>query len=147
MKSTLVYDKKDEIGHFVSMGLFGEPNAFSCYTAVGIERGGRLIAGVIYNNMLEHKGIPYCIEMSIYSIDKNWATRHTLNALFTVPFTQYKLRRIQALCSANNEGVKMFLTKLGFTQEGIHRKAYHDAGDAVSFGMLRDECRWIRRAE
>jgi len=38
----------------------------------------------------------------------------------------------------------MFNKRLGFQLEGIHRQAWPMGGDALSFGMLKPECKWIK---
>lgn len=117
---------------------------FQKAVALGVVEKGNLCAGVVYNNyQIDKDGNPLYIEMTIYSIDKIWCNRHNLNRLFYYPFSQLQLRSVRATCSAHNEGVKMFLTRLGFKQEGLHRQAYFDGGDALSFSMLRSECKWI----
>lgn len=81
--------------------------------------------------------------MSIATIDKSWATRQNIRAFFEYPFIKLDLKRVQTLCSAEGDTVR-FNQKLGFTQEGHHRCAWHDGSDAVSFGMLKSECKWIK---
>lgn len=134
----LVYGQDERVAKWVGENLMRDPQAFIPCKAIGIEREGELIAGVVYNNYVGH-----LIEMTIASLDKRWATRHNLRALFGYPFTQLGLRRVQALCSANDEGVKMFLKRLGFIHEGVHPCAYHDGNTAYSFGMLKHQCRYI----
>jgi len=137
----LVYGHDRELCAWASLGLFGVADAFDeKAVAIGVIRNDRLVAAVIYNNYVSN----ISIEMSIYSVDKKWATRYNLKQLFSYPFTQLGLRRVTALCSATNEGVIMFLKKLGFQLEGNHRMAHHDGGDALSFGMLSTECKWIK---
>lgn len=136
----LVYGHDRELCTWASLGLFGEPDAFDDKTvAIGIIKNDKLIAAVIYNNYIPK----ISIEMSIFSVDRSWATRYNLRQLFRYPFTQLGLRRVSALCSASNEGVIMFLKKLGFQQEGRHPQARHDGGDALSFGMLKHQCKWL----
>jgi RimJ/RimL family protein N-acetyltransferase len=134
-----VFGKDKEIAEWVGIQLAKDAEAFYPCTAIGIEKEGKLIAGVVYNNYQPE----LLIEMSIASLDKRWATRHTLRALFVYPFIQLNLKRVQALCSAKNEGVIMFLKKLGFTHEGTHPCGYHGGVTALSFGMLKSDCRWI----
>jgi len=134
----LVYGRDDEVAEWVGNQLMRDAEAFKPCKAIGIEKDGKLIAGVVYNNYVGH-----LIEMTIASVDKSFATRHNLKALFAYPFTQINLGRVQALCSANNEGVQMFLKRLGFIHEGTHPAAYHDGGTAMSFGMLKHQCRWL----
>lgn len=136
----IVYNQSKLINEWVSIGLFGVRDAYDekC-VSVGVERNGKLIAGVVYSDYQPD----ISIEMSIFSIDKRWCSRHNLKILFGIPFTQYKLRRVQIICSAKNEGAIMFVKKIGFKQEGYHPEAYADGSDAISFGMLKKECRWI----
>lgn len=135
----LVYGQDDIVAEFVGNLLMKDQEAFKPCKAIGVEHNGELIAGIVYNKYEPN----LLIEMSIASIDKRWATRHNLRALFIYPFIQLNLKRVQALCSAKDEGVKMFLKRLGFTHEGTHPCAYHDGGVAMSFGMLKHECRWL----
>jgi RimJ/RimL family protein N-acetyltransferase len=134
----LVYGQDERIAEWVGNQLMKDAEAFKPCKAIGIERDGKLIAGVVYNNYVGH-----LIEMTIASLDKRWATRHNLKALLGYPFAQLRLKRVQALCSAKDEGVQMFLKRLGFTHEGTHPCAYHDGGTALSFGMLKNNCKWL----
>lgn len=134
-----VFDKCKETLQWVSMGIFGTADAWDeKAVAIGIERDGRIIAGCVYTDYQQHM-----IEMHIFSIDPRWATKYSLRALFRYPFIQLNLKRVQALCSANDKGVQMFLKRLGFIHEGVHPYAYHDGGTAYSFGMLKHQCRYI----
>lgn len=136
----LVYGHNRELCAWASLGLFGEPDGFDeKAVAIGVIRDDKLIAAVIYSNYLPS----ISMEMSIYSIDKKWATRYNLKRLFSYPFIQLDLKRVAAMCSASNEGVVMFLKKLGFQQEGRHPQARHDGDDALSFGMLKHQCKWL----
>ncbi len=134
----------DSLADWVSVGLLGKVGMFKNCRCLAALRDNQIVAGVVYHNYIEDiNDKPLFCEMSIYSIDRKWATRHNLKRLFAYPFIQLKLERVQAICSANDEGVIMFLKKLGFTKEGHHRKAHHDGGDAISFGMLKSECKWL----
>jgi len=136
----LLYGADKDVCEWVSQQLFKDPYAFDEKAkAIGIIKDGKLIAGVVYTNYVPN----VTIEMSIATIDKRWCNRHNLEAFFKYPFIQLGLERVQTLCSAIDEGVIMFNQKLGFTQEGYHRKAFPLGGDAISWGMLKSECRWI----
>lgn len=136
----IIYGADDAIKKWVSHNLIGSDDMFDeKATALGILVDNELAAGIVYHNY--QPGI--LIEMTIFSVDKRWCNRHTLRVIFCYPFIQLGLERTQAICSANNEGVIMFLERLGFTREGFHRKAYFDGLDAVSFGMLKSDCRWV----
>jgi RimJ/RimL family protein N-acetyltransferase len=135
----LVFGKDEEVGKWVAAQLGMDDEAFYPCTAIGIEKEGKLIAGVVYNNYQPE----LLIEMSIASLDKRWATRHNIKAFFRYPFIQLGLERVQTLCKAADKGVVMFNKRLGFTPEGYHRKAFHGGHDAISWSMLKPECKWI----
>lgn len=140
----IVYGADEAIADWVSVNLTGKKGAFTPSRALGVLHEGNLVAGVVYNNYQEtNDGKPLLVEMTIYSIDKRWCSRHNLRNIFAYPFSQLRLRRVQAICSAQNEGVIMFLKRIGFTHEGTHPSAYMDGSDALSFGMLKQNCRWI----
>ena len=141
---TLVYGS-DEVTKWVSAGIFGNSQQFKNCQSIGIVMDSRLIAGLVYSEMISRPdGTPYMIDMSIHSIDKRWANRHTLRAIFAYPFIQLRLERVQVLTSVLNEGVNSLVSRLGYIKEGEHRKAYPDGSDAFSYGMLKNECKWIK---
>jgi len=136
----LLYGADKDVCEWVSAQLFGDTDGFDEKSrAIGVIDKDKIIAGVVYNNYIPK----ITIEMSVASVDKRWCNRHNLRAFFKYPFTELNLGRVQTLCSAKDEGVIMFNKKLGFIQEGYHRMAWPLGGDAVSFGMLKPECRWL----
>lgn len=137
----LLYGADKNVCEWVSLQLFKEPDGFSdLAVGIGVILQGRIIAGVIYDRYIPD----LTIEMSVASVDKRWATRHNLKAFFMYPFIELGLKRVQTLCSAKEEDTMRFNQRLGFKQEGYHRQAWPMGGDAVSFGMLKDECVWIK---
>lgn len=142
----IVYDAHKELTDWVTLGVLGCTGLYEneVSKAIGHVKDGKLIAAVTYNNFRTRPdGSFLTLEMGIYTIDKRWATRQYLRAIFEYPFIQLGLERVQTACSAQNEGVIMFNKKIGFTEEGRHRQAWPLGGDSVSFGMLKSECRWL----
>ncbi len=74
-----------------------------------------------------------------------WATRATLAAIFGYAFEFRGLTRLTGIQSVRNVRAQVMCLKLGFRIEGMSRQGYEDGTDAVIFGMLADECRWLRR--
>jgi len=139
----ILYGADDDVSKWVALQ-FGQPeDYFNPCRAIGIIHENQLIAGVIYNNQKESQGIPYMLEMTIASVDKRWCTRHNLKALFYFPFTQLGLRRVHTQCDSSDEGAWMFNKRLGFKEEGRHKAAFPSGTDAISFGMLREDCKWL----
>lgn len=143
---TIIYDQHEFLTDWVSKGVLGKEKLYDeCSKAIGHVIDGQLIAAVTYNNFrVRPDGSFITVEMGIFSIDKRWATRAYLEAIFIYPFIQLGLERVQTNCSAQNEGIIMFNKKIGFKPEGYHRKAWPLGGDAISFGMLKEECIWLR---
>lgn len=139
----LLYGADKDVADWVSKQLLGEIGYFGECRAIGVVVDNRLIAGVVYNNYRESpKGTPLHLEMSIASIDKRWATRQNIRALFKYPFIDLDVKRVNTHCSTQAEGVIKFNYRLGFTLEGLHPKLFED-GDAYSWGMLKEKCKWI----
>jgi RimJ/RimL family protein N-acetyltransferase len=140
----LLYGVDDGVANWVSKEIFGIYGQFKNYRSIGIIDDNKLLAGIVYSNYHEKiDGTPLSLEMSIASIDKRWCNRHNLKALFDFPFIELRLKRVQTLCSKNEGDIMNFNKRLGFTQEGTHREAWPMGGDAVSWGMLKSECKWI----
>jgi RimJ/RimL family protein N-acetyltransferase len=135
----LLYEADRDVCDWASRHIFGAPGRFNeLCSAIGVVEDNQLIAGVIYSN--------YCpghsIEMSVASVDKRWATRHNLKAFFHFPFIELRLERVWTQCSVEQEGVIMFNKRLGFKQEGYHPKGWPLGGDSLSFGLLKEDCKW-----
>ena len=140
----LVYGASREISAWVSNQLFGNYDRFKDAEAIGVSHKGKIICGVCYEDFsLNQDNEVFACQMSIASIDKRWCNRNNLRAFFKYPFAQLSLERVWTQCSAQNEGIIMFNKRLGFKQEGIHRSAWPMGGNAISFGMLKEECRWL----
>lgn len=140
----LLYGADEDVCRWVSEQLSGHKEWFRDSGAIGVVEGGNLIAGVVYSNYCVNSNHdPIAIEMSIASIDKRWCNRHNLRAFFKHPFIDLKVKRVHTLCSADNRDVVMFNKRLGFRVEGLHKEAWPHGGDALSWGMLRHECRYL----
>ncbi len=116
--------------------------SFGHCTAIGIAGTAGLIAGVVYNNYREGVGL----EATIASTSPRWCNRATLAAIFGYPFDQVGCRRLTAITERKNQPVRAFLCRIGFREEGLLRHGF-PSDDAVVYGMLREECRWLRTKE
>jgi hypothetical protein len=73
--------------------------------------------------------------------DRRVMSRRLLRSMFTAVFSQ--ATRITALIEPWNVPALRQAMLLGFQQEGFMRKAVEGIRDAVLFGMLRHECRYL----
>jgi RimJ/RimL family protein N-acetyltransferase len=135
--SEIITQPREAIAEFVAASV-GEHLPFGQYSAMGLVRGGELVAGVIYNhwsgsNVAMHIGA---------KPGKMWLTPEFLFAAFDYPFGEHKLRRVTGLVPKKNLAARQFDEHLGFKLEGSMRHALpHD--DLLVYGMLARECRWV----
>ena len=74
----------------------------------------------------------------------NWLTRHTLALIFGYPFQDLEVRRMTALVARKNKASRTLCERLGFVLEGRMRRACENGDHMIVYGMLKDECRWLR---
>ena len=103
--------------------------------AIGLERDGELIAGVIYENF-NHKTI-WC-----HIAIENRITPFYLAAIFDYPFNVAMTEKIIVSVSDSNEESKKLVQKMGFTEEARIKDACV-GGDMLFFTLSREKCRFI----
>ena len=113
-------------------------DGFGLSTAIGVERDGKIICAAVYHDYRDGQ-----IEASIAASSRRWANRSVLHALFAYPFNQVGAHRLLVTCNEANEIAMKMNSQLGFIQEGRLRQMYAPH-DAVIWGMLKDECKWIK---
>ena len=62
------------------------------------------------------------------------------------PFVQLDCQRATVIVRKKNKRSRKFVEWLGFRQEGCCRRGFKD-DDAIIYGLLREECRWIKEEE
>jgi RimJ/RimL family protein N-acetyltransferase len=141
----IICNRPDLLCPWVELGIYGFTRGYDGTSkAIGYILDDKLIAAVTYSNFSAREdGTFFNLEMGVYSIDKRWCNRQYLRTVFAYPFIGLGSKRVQTVCSAEDEGVIMFNQRLGFTQEGRHRNAWHDGQDSISWSMLKGECQWL----
>lgn len=118
----------------------GETGWTTPHTSLAVLKDdGRLVCCVVYAEY--KKGAD--IKTSIATAGPGWATKGVLRALFHYPFHQLDLPRITALVAESNTKSRRMVEKMGFEAEGYHPKAWDGIEAIVSYGMLRENCKWI----
>ena len=107
--------------------------------ALGIERDGELVAGVIYEGFSKHN-----VWMHVAAVPgSGWLNRSTLKLFFTYPFDQMGVRRVSAYVYASNTAACRFDEHLGFKREATLTGAAPDGGDVIIYAMWRKDCRYV----
>jgi RimJ/RimL family protein N-acetyltransferase len=117
----------DEVARFVSQELgFG---LFPPYTAMGIERDGKIVAGVLFN----------CFEgadVHVSIAGHGW-TRGFIEAVGGYVFGTLGCERMT--CTTEKPDVVDYAKRLGGQVEGCLRNHFGRGRDGIIIGILRDE--------
>lgn len=137
--NNVLFGADDAVKAFVGSRLPFRQNSFGDSTALGVIRHGQLVGGVVFHNYRGHD-----IEISIASATPLWASKKTFATLYGYPFNQLGVARITCITSRKNKVVRRLAEASGFKLEGTHRKAFDGQIDAMSYGLLREDCRWLQ---
>jgi len=137
----LVFEQDNLVADWVAERMHGfeRGEEFQPCTAIGISDGRQLVAGVVYNHFRAGN-----VEMSMCAVTPLWAQRRFLKVFFGYPFSQLECHRVTATAARKNRRARKMLAGLGFQLEGVIRKGYDCRQDAMIYGMLKHECKWIR---
>jgi RimJ/RimL family protein N-acetyltransferase len=133
----IVWDQPERVMRFVASRV-GETELFG-YSAIGLERDGDLVAGVLYE---QHNG-PNVMMHVASDGSRHWMTPAYMAACFRYPFLQLGVNRVSGLVRADNKDAQRFDEALGFKPEGVLREAAADGTDLILYGMLKRECRYL----
>lgn len=107
-------------------------------TAIGLERDGQLIAGVLYEDF---NGANVVMHVAAETGGR-WLTRGYLYRCFHYPFVQLGCKRVTGIVPSSNKRALRFDEHLGFKIEARLVEA-HPEGDLLILRMMREHCRWI----
>ncbi len=141
MSSPRMLFMQDElVKNFVCSQIHGLEIQDGMYCAIGITLDDKLIAGAVYS---EYRP-PVDIRESFASISPKWANKYTLRQLFGFPFIHLGVRRMSSIVGSDNIASVDLTERLGFKREGVCRASMDNGSDAIIYGMLKEECRWIK---
>lgn len=107
--------------------------------AIGLERHGSLVAGVIYEGF---NGVNVWMHVAAVP-GARWMTRAYLRYCFQYPFDEMKVKRISGYVNASNQAARRFDEHLGFRREAVLAGAAPDGGDVLIYVMRRGDCRYV----
>lgn len=132
----VVWDEPARVGEWVCSRIGGEFNPKSS-TAIGLERDGELIAGVLFDNFLGGS-----IAMHVAGEGGHWMTREFARACFGYAFNQLRVHKVLGFVDSLNAAARRYDEHLGFRLEHVIAGAGRD-GDLCVYSMTSDQCRWV----
>lgn len=143
MTRVFVYDQPQRVSQWVYSRLPHADDA-TAFSAIGIEDGGQLIAGVVYNS---YTGFDIDMSAAIEPTIPHVLWRpQWLAPLFRYPFVQLHCRRVSAGAASRNRASIATILHLGFKPEGCKRDAL-PYDDLLLFGMKKSECRFLENIQ
>lgn len=107
--------------------------------AIGLERGGELVAGVVYEGYSGPNIWIHCAAVP----GARWLNRDFLGVAFRYPFVQLHVERVTAYVEASNSACRRFVEHLGFGEEAVLTGAARDGADVLIYVMWRRTCRFL----
>ena len=143
MNREAVYCEADPTGKvlkYVADGLKDNINDYIPSLTIGIYFKKELIGGVLINDIRPQRDC----WLTIYTSSPKWATKGVMRYVFNVVFRLIGCQRCSVFVSQSNKKSLDMCLRLGFKKEGMLRK-YRDNGEnCYVFGMLKQECFWIK---
>ena len=125
---------------WVSDKLKGDVDLPLTSPSYGVMIDGKLAGGVVFVGYDGHNSYMHVASDG----SRRWITKKLIRMTFALPFILAGCRRVTGLVRTDNLEAQHFDEKLGFKREGIIRKADFDGCDLIVYGMLKEECRWIK---
>lgn len=143
MLGSVLFGADEFVANFVRVRLGAHTRFVGGYSALGVVRKGVFVGGVVYHNYCR---LPHgnCIEVSFAFDDPMWALPGTLKTVCTYPFLNLDCNRVTALVAKSNLRSRSVVEKIGFRREGSHPKGMDGKEAAISYGLLREVCMWIK---
>lgn len=136
MDTSIVYDNEEVacwIKKIIGAHYYG-------YRTAGLLRGGEIVAGILCDRF----GLTDCYVHIATRQGVHWAKPEYCAIAFGYMFNYLRRERISTETPVSRSMMVRVNRHLGWVQEGLKRCGADDGGDAIIFGMLRDECRWIK---
>lgn len=130
----VITSDKLRVGPWVAKKVFGKFHPEDS-EAIGLERRGELVAGVIYENW---NGKSIVCHIAVEGL----MTPTYLAAIFHYPYVHCGVEKIICPVAESNDECIRFVRKLGFREEARLLDAHPD-GSLLLFTMKREECRFI----
>ena len=146
MVGSVLFGADEFVATYVQAKLGSETRFVGGYTALGVVRRDTFIGGVVYHNYIR---MPHgnAVEVSFAFDDPSWALPQTMRTICSYPFIQLDCCRVTAIVAKGNKRSRQMVEWIGFKREGVHPKGIDGRQTAISYGLLREDCRWIRTKE
>lgn len=114
------------------------------YYAMGVERDGEIIGGVLYSS---YAPVPGGGDVQMWAVGHGWLSRRIVRVFLGYAFERLNCHRITVGIAKGNGASRRLVEKLGFRMEGKLRRGFDTRRDLLVYGLLKDDAaRWLRPA-
>ena len=135
----VVYDDKERFGRWVATQVSQE-GSWGDYYAMGVEKEGRVTAGVVINNYNMSNATVH-----IAIAEPNRMIIPLFKAVCDYAFNVCKLKRITGLVPTNEPDTIKFDKHLGFVEEFVMKDGAPNA-DMMVLVLWPKNCRWLQES-
>ena len=121
----------EPVGAWVAEQTTGSYNSNSA--AIGLEREGQIVAGVIYENFLN-------TTINCHIVIDGKINKKFIYAIFNYPFIVCNVEKIIVLVTEDNKKSIKLVKNMGFTEEA---RITRSNGDMIYFTLLRNNCKFL----
>lgn len=138
MKAVPAGDLTEMVGKYVcdKTGMSLDPGMYQAFMVVNDTDD--FVAGVVISNFRQTD----CEISCVSETGAAWRP-HVCKAIFTYVFKQLGCVRCTSITTKSNTHARRFLEALGFQLEGKLRLGYGGGKDALIYGLLASECRFL----
>ena len=113
------------------------------YEALGaVDQDGTIIGGFVF---YDWRRAPGGGDIMLAAAGSGpWVTRGNLRAWFSYPFVQLGCNRMSSVVAKSNRLSRDMTERLGFRREGCVRGSFGPGRDGILYGLLAQECNFIK---
>jgi RimJ/RimL family protein N-acetyltransferase len=138
MAKNLVIGQRGRVAEWVAQRVGRHTQWNGDAEAIGLEKDGNLIAGVVFDDYIPRGRI----SMHCAGEGKRWLNREFLFSCFDYPFRQLAVNVILNSVDASNEASIRFTRHIGFEYLATVPGGAGDT-DLMLFILQRENCRWL----
>ena len=136
---TVVTDQPLRIAGWVAKKV-GQETSWGDFYALGVERDGEIVAGVVLNNF---NGVNATAHIAIEKPGKDML--HLFRVVSDYAFRHAGLKRLTGMVPASSTKVLDFDLRIGFAYECTMQGAAQDGGDMHVLVMWARTCPWLKK--
>lgn len=103
-----------------------------------------IMGALIFNNYRSDIGD---IELNVITLHENWASQDVFRMIADYVFNILKCNRMSCTLPRGAKRNRDHAVKVGFKLEGTKRAGFYNGVDAMIYGMLKTECRFLEKRE